>query len=126
MTRRYDMTKPCLHCPFRNDGTAIRFAARERAADIEESAYRNGFPCHSSAEYVEHEFGNGEFDGYHFDDNTQHCAGYIIMMMKSNCDVWPGIENDENLSQWLQDRIDWQAPVFNDTEEFLDANTPPH
>lgn len=42
--RRYDMTKPCANCPFRTGQGAIRFANRERAEEIEESAYRHGFP----------------------------------------------------------------------------------
>ena len=119
--RHYDMTRPCTHCPFRTDEKAIRFSGRERAEDIEEQAYRRGFPCHTSAELVE-EDGYQEQSGYHFGENTQHCVGYIIMAFKTGYDSWPGIGNDEDLAAKLQDRIDWQAPVFDNTEDFFEAN----
>ena len=118
------MVRPCTNCPFRTDGTAIRFANRERAEEIEESAYRHGFPCHASAELVEHD---DEFlsqqDGFQFGESTQHCVGFIIMCFKSGYDSWPGIDNDEDLAERLQERIDWKAPVFESAEDFFDANS---
>lgn len=78
---RFDLKTPCKNCPFRSDATAIRFACRERAQEIEESAYRNGFPCHLSAVDTSDE--DEENGGYTFGENTQHCAGYIIMQLKS-------------------------------------------
>ena len=50
---RFDLTTPCKNCPFRTDSTRITFAARERAEEIEEQAYRRGFPCHVSADLNE-------------------------------------------------------------------------
>lgn len=40
------LKKPCLHCPFSKHPERIRFTCRERAEEIEEIAYRQGFPCH--------------------------------------------------------------------------------
>lgn len=117
----YDLKTPCKNCPFRNDDTAIRFRCRERAEEIEESAYRNGFPCHLSAELIEDDEYEG--GGYVFAENTQHCAGYIIMRLKEGDTCWPGIDNDEALATRLADRIDWNAPVFESTNDFLNANT---
>ena len=122
--RRFDMKRPCVNCPFRTDGKAIRFAGRERAEEIEESAYRHGFPCHTTAEYVEHG-DSGEHDGFEFGDGSQHCIGYIIMCFKHGYDTWPGIGNDEELADRLQGQVDWQAPVFDSTEEFFEANSKP-
>ena len=117
---RYDLKTPCKNCPFRNDETRLRFFNRERAEEIEDTAYRNGFPCHLSAKLEEDESG----DGYVFGENTQHCVGYIIMQLKEGSGPWPGIDNDEDLMDVLANQIDWGAPVFERTEDYLDANTP--
>ena len=106
--RHYDLVRPCTNCPFRTDETAIRFAARERDEEIEESAYRYGFPCHTTAE---DEDGYGLQDGFYFGENSQHCVGYIIMSFKAGYDVWPGINNDEELAARLLQQVDWQAPA---------------
>ena len=45
----YDLKRPCLHCPFRTDATAIRFASEDRALGIWASGYFNGLPCHQDA-----------------------------------------------------------------------------
>ena len=125
-TVKYDMVRPCTNCPFRNDDTAIRFADRERAEEIEESAYRHGFPCHTTAELVEHDDDHlFQQDGFYFGENSQHCVGYIIMNFKSGHDCWPGLENDDDLAARLQDRVDWNAPVFGNAEEFFEANSKP-
>lgn len=118
---RFDLKTPCLNCPFRSDKTAIRFACRERAEEIEESAYRNGFPCHLSA--VDTSEDDPEYGGYVFGENTQHCAGYIIMQLNEGYDSpWPGIYNDEDLLDKLAMQMDRKAPVFADSEAFFSAN----
>ena len=119
---RFDLTEPCRHCPFRNDETRITFGNRERAAEIEESAYRHGFPCHVSAECAENPR-TGE-EGFVFGADTQHCAGYILVQLHENPgDPWPGIGDDEELAERLAGQVNWDAPVFGSTDEFLDANT---
>jgi hypothetical protein len=116
---RFDLRTPCKNCPFRTDETAIRFACRERAEGIEESAYRNGFPCHLSAEYTDDDHEDG---GYEFGANTQHCAGAMIMYLLDGSE---GNIPMERLSERTQDRIksriDWAAPVFEGPEAFLDS-----
>lgn len=119
---RFDLKTPCKHCPFRADKTAIRFSCRERAEEIEETAYRWGFPCHKSAEYIEDEDGSG---GYHASDKAQHCIGAIIMYLRQDEMCWPGINNDEELAERLRNQVDWSAPVFDAVDDFLDANTKP-
>ena len=50
---RYDLFRACDHCPFRRDEGRIKFSCRERAEEIEESAYRHGFVCHEHAEWLD-------------------------------------------------------------------------
>lgn len=120
---RYDLKTPCKNCPFRTDATAIRFAARERAEEIEESAYRHGFPCHLSAEIVEDE--DGGSSGYVAGRDTQHCVGYAIMRLNEDEwaeEGWPGIGNDDRIAARIASRVDRDAPVFKNTDEFFAAN----
>ena len=116
---KYDLKTPCKNCPFRNDETRITFACRERAEEIAESAYRNGFPCHLSADYDDDDDDGGYYDG----GNAQQCVGHTIMMLKEGLsDTWPGIDNDEKLADRLAEQVDWNAPVFESEEDFIEAN----
>lgn len=120
---KFDLKTPCLNCPFRSDETRITFRGRERAEEIEEQAYRHGFPCHLSAEHVEEEddpLGEG---GFYPAENTQHCVGFIIMTLMDGESAWPGIDNDEDLADRLRDQVDWDAPVFESVEDFFAANS---
>lgn len=122
---RFDLKKPCKNCPFRTDETRIKFSCAERAEEIAESAYRNGFPCHLSAKHLEDdETSDGESGGFVFGENTQHCVGAIIMFLKEGMNEcgWPGIDNDEDLAEQLAQQIDWDAPVFESEEDFIEAN----
>ncbi len=119
---RFDLKTPCKNCPFRTDETAIRFTGRERAEEIEEIAYRQGFPCHLSATLDEEKDDAGfEFDA---SGNTQHCAGALIMYLKGGEESTPGVDNDEDLFERLRGRIDWKAPVFEGPDAFLDSYGP--
>ena len=118
----HSLKRPCVNCPFRTDSTAIRFANRERAEDIEESAYRNGFPCHKTADYVEFDGDHEEHSGYHFGATSQHCVGYSMMLLNAGYDTWPGINNSEATADYIREHVDWNAPVFASVDEFLEAN----
>ena len=119
-TRAYDMKRPCINCPFRTDDTAIRFANRERAVEIEESAYRYGFPCHVTAHHDED--GNCGGGAFVFGRGSQHCVGYIIMQLKASDTGWPGIGNDGVLRDSMAEQVDWDAPVFDSADDFYAAN----
>lgn len=122
---RFDLKTPCKNCPFRSDATRITFRDRERAEEIEEQAYRRGFPCHLSAEVIDDEDTlDGESGGFYPTEQTQHCVGYIIMQIYENGDgsPWPGIDNDEDLLDRLSWQVDMGAPVFRSTEDFFKAN----
>lgn len=121
---KFDMRRPCNHCPFRTDKTAIRFANLDRAKEIAWSAFLFGFPCHTTADYFEDD--STANSGYIFGDDTQHCAGYLIMQIKdSNGKTWPGIDHDQNLITQLKASLDFDSPVFNDLSSFYKANQRP-
>ena len=122
---RFKVKQPCRNCLFRNDETRIRFRDRERAEEIEEHAYRRGFPCHETAETHEDAL-TGE-ESLWFGEHSSHCAGYIVMRLKSEGGggaPWPAIGNDEELSEALSEHFGpWlDMPVFESEEEFLQAN----
>ncbi len=121
---RFDLKTPCKNCPFRSDETRIRFSCRERAEEIEESAYRNGFPCHLSAHDTTEDNPDDENGGYVATENSQHCIGFIIMQIKETGggSPWPGIRNDEELLERLEAQVDMRAPVFESAEDFFKAN----
>lgn len=118
---RLQLTTPCKNCPFSVADTRIRFSCRERAEEIEESAYRNGFPCHLSAELRANRF-DPEEEGYEFGPNTQHCAGAAIMFLNAGYDTWPGVDN-RDLPEKYREKLaaNWRL-AFQDEEAFYAAN----
>ncbi len=120
MDQGYQLKRPCKNCPFAPTKTRIKFSCRERAEEIAETAYRNGFPCHLSAVDTSEDDEDG---GYVFGENTQHCVGAIMMFLSDGNECgWPGIDNDEVLADRLNDHVDWKAPHFETEEDFLEAN----
>ena len=120
---RFNLKEPCRHCPFRSDETGIRFASRERAQEIEESAYRHGFPCHMSAVNIEDEESPTGEGGLIFGEKTQYCAGHIIFQCLADSGaVWPGIDNDDALLERLERQVNLDAPVFESHEALFAAS----
>lgn len=113
--RRQDLKKPCKNCPFANRPTRIKFACRERAEEIAELAYREGFPCHLSATLDE----GCEEAGFEFGPNTQNCAGAIGMFLNDGQSEWPGIGNEEPRGDWAEA----QEAAFESEEAFIEANS---
>lgn len=123
---RFDLKKACKHCPFANTPDRITFQCRERAEEIEEIAYRQGFVCHQHAEEVEDHEG---FGSYHFshDGSSQHCFGALAMYLRDGganvpwehaIDADPGLE----VRWWSRANADALATCFANEEEFLKAN----
>jgi hypothetical protein len=124
---RFDLKKPCKHCPFADTADRITFACRERAEEIEEIAYREGFVCHKHSEYREDHEG---FGSYHFGDDgsSQHCFGALAMYIKdggANVPWEHAISEDSELEERWWSRADPEAlkTIFDDEDSFLDANT---
>ena len=126
---KFDMTKPCTNCPFRNDATRITFYNRERAEEIEEQAFRQGFPCHVTADNVEEDEYIGESGGFYATPDSQMCAGFIAMQLNAQDPPPSFIDNDDGLDEdelfaKLENQYGefWKLPVFQDAEEFFEAN----
>ena len=122
---RFKVTKPCRNCPFRTDAERIVFGDRNRAEEIEEHAYRRGFACHETAETYEDPLTG--YESLDFGPGSSHCAGYLIMRLKSEGGggaPWPGIDNDDKLSEALVTHLDdWlNQDVFESEEDFFRAN----
>ena len=115
---KYDLKSPCKNCPFTTRDTRIVFSGKERATEIARQAYRRGFPCHLSAA---HDDGDG---GYYDNGNAQHCAGAAIMFIREGYDTWPGINNSERTSARLEKRLNFDSPVFETQQDFIEANDP--
>jgi hypothetical protein len=122
MTDQFKLKKPCRNCPFQPTKEAIKFACEERAEEIAESAYRNGFPCHLSAKDTSDD--DPDNGGFVFGDKTQHCAGAIMMFIRDgNESGWPGIDNDEDLAEKLEAQMNWKAPHFESENDFIAASS---
>lgn len=125
---RFDLKKPCKHCPFANTPERITFATRDRAQEIEGLAYRQGFVCHEHAEHTEgDDYDDGGFD-FRDDGSSQHCWGAIAMYIKGGGSSVPwetATDADPDLEDRWWDRADQKAlrTVFDGEEEFLNANT---
>jgi hypothetical protein len=118
---KFDLKTPCKNCPFGNTKTRIVFSCRERAEEIEESAYRHGFPCHLSADDTSDDDEDG---GFVFGETTQHCVGALLMWLKGDGDGNVPFTNlDEDEQDLVRDRLNWDSPVFEGAEAFIEANT---
>jgi hypothetical protein len=104
-----------------NTKHGIKFSCRERAEEIEEQAYRYGFPCHLSAHNTEDD--GDEEGGFVFGGNTQHCAGAILVFLKDGYDGNVPFERlPERQQDRIRERLNWDAPTFDCVEDFLDAS----
>ena len=126
MEVRFDMKRPCTHCPFRSDETGIRFATQERALDIYLTALIHGFPCHQTADYLDNEDDLDAPSGYVFGEASQHCAGFLIMRLKEDGDYpWPGIGDQDETLERIRQNVDLSTPVFDNMDAFMRANADP-
>ena len=124
---RFDLKKACKHCPFVTTKTRITFACRERAEEIAETAYREGFVCHQHAEYEEDDEGDGGYVFNH-DGTSQHCFGALAMHVRNGDATIPweiATELDPDLEKRWWDRVadTTFADIFDSEEAFLEANT---
>ena len=125
---KFDLKKSCLNCPFADTPDRITFACRERAEEIEDMAYRQGFVCHLHSEYIEEgEFEEGGFD-FANDGSSQHCFGALAMHIKDGGSTVPwerATDDDPDLEERWWKRADEKAllKVFDGEDAFLDANT---
>jgi hypothetical protein len=127
---KFELIRACKMCPFANTPDRITFRGIERATEIEESAYRNGFPCHEHAEWLEANEETGFTGGAYAreDDSSQHCFGALAMWLHEGDGNIPwehAIEEDEELVTRWWDRVAFKdyEQCFDGPEEFIKANT---
>lgn len=104
----YDLVRPCDNCPFRVD-CLEGWLGEERAEEIIDAitAKQATFACHKTTE------AGGKRGG-----QEQHCAGAMIMLEKLE---QPNqmMRIMERLGGYDRTKLDMDAPVFDDPEEFI-------
>jgi len=112
---KYEMTRPCNTCPFRNDGGRL-YVDPDRLR----SFARGEFVCHETAEVEEDdEYGcGGDFVAV---PESQHCAGALIFY--ENAD-WRNLMTDVMITAGKYDpsKLKMDSPVFKSWDE-VDAQT---
>lgn len=111
----FNLTKPCEHCPFRCDIHA--FLTEARAQQIALSLQEATFPCHhTTSATTPQPRKNGKFaKRVH-----EHCAGALILMMKSN--RFGTLQQIAYRLGLLDlDKLKLDAPVFDSFEQFIAA-----
>jgi hypothetical protein len=106
---KYEMTKPCDLCPFRNDQKRLRVSA-ERLGEFAAGE----FPCHKTAEQ------NEEGD-YKATGESQHCAGALIMLEKME-QPHQMMRICERIGMYDRTKLDMDAPVFGSFAEVRAAD----
>lgn len=126
---KFDLIRPCTHCPFRTDETRITFRGRARAKEIEELAYRQGFVCHEHGEVNDDDEGGGI--DFREDGSSQHCFGALFMYLRDGYANVPwehACEEDETLEERWWDRltlgqiIELRELIWESPEDFIAAN----
>ena len=123
---RFDLKRACKLCPFANTPTRIRFRGIDRATEIEEHAYRNGFVCHEHGESVETDDGDAPGIDFRADGSSQHCFGALAMHMKNGNGTVPFEWKNQNgkLGERWWKRVSMKDVdvIFDSEEEFIEAN----
>lgn len=112
---KYTLKQPCENCPFRPDSMK-GWLGEERAEQIITSLTEQGqtFSCHKTNQ---------------FDDDTgeacqegQHCAGALILLEKLE---QPNqmMRIAERLGMYDRTKLDMEAPVFDEPEDFIEHHT---
>jgi len=113
---KYNLKRPCKHCPFRND---IRpFLRPDRAEEIADSLVRGEFPCHETLDYSD----CGNDSAPQDTEKTAHCAGALIMLehMERPSQM---MRICERLGMYDHRQLDMTSPVFTSADDFIHAQT---
>lgn len=112
---KYELTKPCPHCPFRSD--IKPYLTPDRVEEIMESLERSTFTCHLTTVSDEDGDDCGEMrDG----PNAQHCAGALILQKKEG-------ESSQmtriagRLGMFDPRRLEMDSPVFDSWSDMISA-----
>jgi hypothetical protein len=109
---RFDLKRPCSHCPFRNDRAPYLNAKRART--IAESLVQHTFACHETTV----DTGAGEREAT---VDSQHCAGALIMLEHAR-QPSQMMRIAERLRIYDRQRLDMASPVFQSPFAFVGAH----
>lgn len=112
---KFDLKRPCTHCPFRYDIPG--YLTQAKAEEIIESiAYRDeSFPCHKTLD-----FNNTDEEGDAITTGEeQHCAGALILLehMDSPNQM---MRIAERIGLYDRRKLDMESPVFDDEYAFTE------
>jgi len=112
---KYDLRKPCPHCPFRND--IKPYLTPERVEEIQDGLYRGTFACHDTTVCSD----NGDDDGEMVETkDSQHCAGALILKEKLG-ESSQMMRIAERLGLYDHRKLDMTSPVYDCFEDMIDA-----
>jgi hypothetical protein len=106
---KYDLTKPCDLCPFRNDEKRLYVAPSTLAGMA-----AGEFCCHKTGVV------NEEGTAIEPTDKSQHCAGALIMLEKME-QPHQMMRICERLGMYDRRKLDMDAPVFGSFAEVRKA-----
>lgn len=109
----YKLKRPCANCPFRTD-CPEGWLGEERAEEI--GLYGAEFACHSTVDYDDDSWEDGEFVGT--GEDQQHCAGMLIMLEKME-QPHQMMRISERLGYYDPSKLYMDTPVFDDVEDFI-------
>lgn len=112
---KYDLTKPCDMCPFRNDRGRLLRVSAERLAGMASGE----FCCHKTTVVSEE---TGEYEPL---TKSQHCAGALIMLEKMNS-PHQMMRICERLGFYDRTKLDMKSPVFGSFSEVRKADRKRH
>lgn len=107
---KFTKTKPCNNCPFRTD--IQPYLSQGRAEEIihEITENQQTFTCHKTSKKLSPEYKGEE----------QHCAGALILLEHNN---QPNqmMRIAERIGFYDRRKLDMTSPVFDNYEDFIDA-----
>lgn len=115
---KFDLTKPCGNmCPFRTD-CLEGWLGEERAEEIADNLAQSTFPCHKTTAQDD----DSEYGELVATKDSQHCAGALIMLEKME-QPSQMMRIAEQLGFYDRFKLDMNAPVFDDAEEFIEHHS---
>lgn len=113
---KYDLTKPCDLCPFRNDQGRLYVHPQTL-----EGMASGEFCCHKTGVTVEDDEGGSQIEPT---ANSQHCAGALIFLEKIG-QPHQMMRICERLGMYDARKLDMDAPVFSSFEDVENAPSVP-
>lgn len=106
----FKLTAPCRDCPFRSDRP---FPLRpERGEEIAHALLSDGsFHCHKTVDYSDDEPSSV---------GAQECAGSLIILERMGA-PHQMMRIAERLGMYDHTKLDMDAPVYDDLDEWVDA-----